>query len=292
MTNSDYYKDKISIVTGGNSGIGYALCEELLKRGAVVYMLGRNREKVEKAALKLSKYGNQIKTVIADVTVQEQVQKAIVYAMREKGRLDFLFNNAGVGGSKPFSFASIEDWKTIIDTNVWSVIYGVHTAVPIMLKQGSGHIINTSSFSGIFPGPYKSLYSLTKYAVTGLTESLKYEYLDKGLFFSTVCPGDVSSSIWKKTIDGKVHEDLDIPEGVYPADKAAKDILDGVSDQKGVIIIPKEPYEEYWKNYLLGDEKTEEKLIQDTHKQRKKWEELLKGMELEKAEYEEALKLL
>ena len=170
MSNSEYYQDKVCIVTGANSGIGYALSEELLKRGAIVYMAGRNPEKVSEAAEQLSEYDDRVHTLIVDVTVQEQVENAINGTVEEVGRLDFLFNNAGVGGTLQFETATMDDWKNIIDVNLWSVIYGVHAAVPIMLEQGSGHIINTSSIAGIVPPPFQALYSLTKYGVTGLTE--------------------------------------------------------------------------------------------------------------------------
>jgi NADP-dependent 3-hydroxy acid dehydrogenase YdfG len=172
MNNTEYYTDKICIVTGANSGIGYALSEELLKRGAIVYMAGRSQEKIAKAADQLSAYRDQIRPLIVDVTQQEQVQNGIEETAAEAGRLDLLFNNAGVGGTIPFENATLEDWKTIIDVNLWSVIYGVYAAVPIMLKQGSGHIVNTGSIAGIVPLPFQALYSLTKYGVTGLTESL------------------------------------------------------------------------------------------------------------------------
>ena len=116
----------------------------------VVYMAGRNPEKIQKATEKLSKYSDRIHEVIVDVTIQKQVQKAIEDVAEEAGRLDFLFNNAGVGGTLQYEKATLDDWKTIIDVNLWSVIYGVHAAVPIMLKQGSGHIVNTLSLIHIF----------------------------------------------------------------------------------------------------------------------------------------------
>lgn len=253
MDNSNYYQDKICIVTGANSGIGYALSEELLKRGAIVYMAGRNPEKVEKAAGQLSEFKDRVHTIIADVTVQEQVDKAINNTVAETGRLDFLFNNAGVGGTKQFETATMEDWENIINVNIWSVIYGAHAAVPIMLEQGSGHIINTSSIAGIVPPPFQALYSLTKFGVTGLTECLRYEYADKGLHFSTICPANIATPIFKKSIDGTVHDEIKIPDDAYPVDKAAELILDRVSEYKGIIIVPEEPYTELWKGYINGD---------------------------------------
>lgn len=262
MSNLEYYKNKICIVTGANSGIGYALSEELLKRGGIVYMAGRNPEKVAAAAEQLSTYEDQINTLTVDVTNQKQVQNAIQDTATETGRLDFLFNNAGIGGTLQFETATLEDWKTIIDTNLWSVIYGVDTAVPIMLKQGYGHIINTSSIAGIIPFPFQALYSLTKFGITGLTESLKYEYREKGLHFSTICPSNIATPIFKKSIDGKTHNEIKIPEDAYPVDKAANLILDRVSEHKGIIVVPEDQLINLWKKYAMEDPEADELLLQ------------------------------
>jgi NAD(P)-dependent dehydrogenase (short-subunit alcohol dehydrogenase family) len=261
MSNLEYYKDKICLVTGANSGIGYAVSEELLKRGAIVYMVGRNPKKVAAASEQLSDYKDRIHTMIVDVTNQKQVENAIEDTAAEAGKLDFLFNNAGVGGTLPFENATLKDWKTIIDTNLWSVIYGVHSAVPIMLKQGSGHIINTSSVAGIIPFPFQALYSLTKYGVTGLTESLKYEYEEKGLHFSTICPSNIATPIFKKSIDGITHDQIKIPDDAYPADKAAALILDRVSEHKGIIVVPEDGLIDLWKKYILEDPDADEILL-------------------------------
>lgn len=293
MDESEHYKDKISIVTGANSGIGYALTEELLKRGGIVYMAGRNPEKVQQASEQLSEYQDRIQTVIVDVTKQNQVQKAILNTAEETGRLDFLFNNAGVGYGFPFTMATLEDWKTIIDTNLWSVIYGVHTAVPIMLKQGHGHIVNTSSFAGIFPNPFQSPYVLTKFGVTGLTESLRYEYKDNGLCFSTICPANVATPIFNKGLNGKTIGDLKIPDDAYPVDKAAEDILDGVAEQKGIIVIPKTPYEDLWKSYVLNRPEAESFIRQMSEYKRLMFKEIFQKMDNEdRKKYEELIKIL
>lgn len=262
MVDSDYYKGKVCIVTGANSGIGYAISEELLKRGAIVYMAGRSPAKLADAAGQLSAYKDQIHTLVVDVTNQEQVEKGIEATAAEAGRLDLLFNNAGVGGTIPFEQATLDDWKTIIDVNIWSVVYGVHAAVPIMLKQGFGHIVNTSSIAGIVPPPFQALYSLTKYGVTGLTECLKYEYAEKGLYFSTICPANIATAIFNKGIDGTARGELRIPSDAYPADKAASLILDRVAEHKGIIVVPEDPYTELWKGYVLGTPEIEERLLQ------------------------------
>lgn len=268
----EHYNGKIAIVTGANSGIGYAVSEELLKRGAVVYLAGRNPEKIARAAAQLSAYGDRVRTLIMDVTKEEQVQRGIEETVEKAGRLDFLFNNAGVGGTIPFEMVTLEDWKTIIDTNIWSVIYGVHFAVPIMLRQGSGHIVNTSSIAGIVPPPFQALYSLTKFGVTGMTECLKYEFAEKGLHFSTICPANIATPIFNKGIDGKARGDLKIPDDAYPVEKAAALILDRVAEQRGIIVVPEDPNTEYWRGYVLGDQEVEARLYQMARERREAFE--------------------
>jgi len=272
MVDSDYYKGKVCIVTGANSGIGYAISEGLLERGAIVYMAGRSPEKISKAAGQLAAHGDRVRQLVMDVTDPEQVRKGIEGTAAKVGRLDFLFNNAGVGGTMPFELATLEDWKTIIDTNIWSVVYGVHAAVPIMLQQGSGHIVNTSSIAGIVPPPFQALYCLTKYGVTGLTESLKYEYAEKGLHFSTVCPANIATPIFNKGIDGQARGELRIPVDAYPADKAASLILDRVAEHRGIIVVPEEPYTQQWQGYILGNPEAEKMLLQMAHDRREAFE--------------------
>lgn len=269
MNNIEYYKDNICIVTGANSGIGYALTEALLKRGAIVYMAGRNQEKVEKAAEQLSPYSDQIHTVTVDVTIQEQVQRTIEDTAEEAGKLDLLFNNAGIGGTMPFETATLDDWKKIIDVNLWSVIYGVHAAVPIMLQQGYGHIVNTSSAAGIYPVSFQTLYTLTKFGVTGFTESLRYEYAEKGLHFSTICPGNIATPIFKKSFDGSVHEQVEIPDDAIPAGQAGEFILDRVAEHEGVIIIPEE-LRKLWQAYVIGV--ADDMFLQMAHERRQSYE--------------------
>ena len=267
MSADDYYRGKICIVTGANSGIGYALSEELLNRGATVYMAGRNPEKVAKAAEQLSAHRARVHTLVVDVTKQEQVQTAIEGTAAEAGRLDMLFNNAGIFKPMLFETATLEDWKEDIETNLWSIIYGVHAAVPIMLKQGSGHVVNTSSLSGLVPYPMQVIYNTSKFAIVGLSESLRYEYAEKGLHFSVVCPGDIATPVFSKVVDS-TGRSTKIPEDAYPADQAARDILDGVAQHQGRIIVPYEPNHLLYGGYILGNEQVEEFLLKHAHDHR------------------------
>lgn len=264
MGNSGYYHNKICLVTGANSGIGYALSEELLKRGAIVYMAGRKPEKIEKAAEQLSRYSEQIHTVMMDVTIQEQVQKAVEETLNKSRRIDFLFNNAGVFKPMLFETATLDDWKFMMNTNLWSVIYGIHAALPFMLKQGSGHIVNTSSLAGLVPYPMQAIYNTTKYAVVGLSESLRYEYAEKGINFSVICPGDIATPIFSKVTDSR-GIGSSIPEEAYPVNDAVSYSLDKVAERKGRIIVPEQPNSDIYGGYILANEQVEKFLLKHAH---------------------------
>lgn len=271
MDINGYYHGKICIVTGANSGIGYALSEELLRRGATVYMAGRDQKKVTAAAGQLSAFGSHVHTLVVDVTKQEQVQKVIESTAAGAGRLDMLFNNAGIFKPMLFETGTLDDWKIMIDTNLWSVIYGVHAAVPIMLRQGSGHIVNTSSLAGLVPYPMQVIYDTTKYAVVGLSESLRYEYSEKGIRVSVICPGDIATPIFSKLADSK-GQGAAIPTEAYPVDKAASYILDHVAEGDGRIIVPYEPNHLIYGGYILGDKNVEEFLLNHAHDHRVRFE--------------------
>ena len=226
---TDVFKGKIAIVTGGTSGIGFAVSEALLKRGATVYVIGSRQESVEKSKVSFARYPNA-RYAVVNVTNAAEVLKMVDNCVAESGRLDYLFNNAGVGATLPFEQVTLEYWKQVVDLNLWGVIYGVHAAFPVMMKQGSGHIINTSSIAGVFPPPYQAVYSATKYAITGMTEALRYEHAYRGIAFSTVCPSNVATPIFAAA--GKV------PDDAIAADKAAEIILAGVERKDGLIIFP------------------------------------------------------
>ncbi len=235
-------------------------------------MLGRDAGKIAGAVGELAAHGDRVKTLVADVTDWEQVRTAIEGAATEAGRLDLLFNNAGIGGTLPFETATLENWKTIVDTNIWSVIYGVHAAFRIMLRQGSGQIVNTSSAAGIVPLPFQALYSLTKFGVTGMTEALRYEFAEEGIAFSTICPTNITTPIFQRDAEGMIHKEAPIPEDACPVARAAVEILDGVAERKGIIVVPEEPGTTLWRGWANGDPGAEAFLMQMAHDRRVAYE--------------------
>jgi NAD(P)-dependent dehydrogenase (short-subunit alcohol dehydrogenase family) len=225
---TDVFAGKIAVVTGGTSGIGYAVSEELLKRGATVFVIGSRKESVEKAGASLAGYKNA-RFAAVDVRDNAAVEKMIADCVRECGRLDYLFNNAGISQKNPYVESTLDDWREMIDINLWGVIYGINAALPVMRAQKSGHIINTSSITALFGTPYQTLYVATKNAVLGLTDCLYYEYLPDNIFFTVVCPGAVATPIFKDRI----------PKDAVTAEEAARIILDGVAQKERLIVFPK-----------------------------------------------------
>lgn len=224
---SDVFEGKSCVVTGGTSGIGFAVSEAMLKRGAVVRAVGFPQDSVDAAREKFAAYPNA-RCELVNVTDWDSVKKMVDDAVADCGRLDYLFNNAGMGGTGPYEYVKLEHWRMIIDLNLLGVVYGVHAAFPVMSAQGSGHIVNTSSVSGLLPVPYQALYAATKYAVVGLTEALRYELAYKGIAFSTVCPGNVATPIFGDRA----------PADAISPEEAAQIILAGVERKDALIVFP------------------------------------------------------
>lgn len=271
MEIDEYFKNKCCLVTGANSGIGYAVSEALLEKGAIVFMAGRNAESLASAVKNLDMYAGKIRILLVDVTKQSEVEKAIQDTVAQQGRIDFLFNNAGIGGTMPTVDATLEHWRSIIDVNLWSVIYGIDAALPVMRRQGGGHIVNTASLAGLIPFPFQSLYCTTKYAVVGMSESMRYEFAEEGIHFSVICPAAVVSRIWKKPILGPVHEEIKPPEDAIPAEEAAQIILKGVANKKGIILVPEQPGGWLWHEYCESSEASENYLLNMAHDRRIEW---------------------
>jgi NAD(P)-dependent dehydrogenase (short-subunit alcohol dehydrogenase family) len=238
---ADVFEGTSCVVTGGTSGIGFAVAEALLKRGAIVSAVGFPQESVDAAREKLASYENA-RCALVDVTDWDAVKGMVDEAVAVCGHLDYLFNNAGVGGAAPYEVTTLEHWKAMIDLNLWGVIYGVHAAFPVMLAQGSGHIVNTSSIAGLIPVPYQAVYCATKFAVAGMTESLRYEHEHRGIAFSTVCPGNVATPIFGDTAPP--------PDSISP-EEAATIILAGVERKDGLIVLPERMRQ--WHRALWSD---------------------------------------
>jgi NAD(P)-dependent dehydrogenase (short-subunit alcohol dehydrogenase family) len=234
------YKNKTVLVTGGAAGIGRGLCEVLAKQGAIVYAADINEEGLQKLVDSASA---GIIPVKLDVSQAQDFQYAIDKVLADHGRLDILFNNAGIAVAGAFKDMPEDAMERIININLWSVIHGTRLAYAQMLKQGYGHIVNISSSAGMMPVPNQSMYSAIKHAVIGLSHSLREEAALHGVKVSAVLPGLVQSDLWDNAVNIKDYNLKKNMEstGLKPISPyvAAEAILQGVSANDRSIIFPR-----------------------------------------------------
>ena len=236
------FKDKVAIVTGGASGIGQALCEELGRRGAKVVAADIHQERAERVVAAISATGGKAEAARLDVTRSEEVQKLVDRTGSGHGRLDYMFNNAGIATLGEVRDMTPEQWERIIQINLMGVVYGTTAAYSRMVKQGFGHIVNTASQAGLYPVSGTTSYALTKHGVVGLSTSLRTEGAGLGVKVSVICPGPVVSRIVEDaTRVGKYEWDVfsEVPQFMLmDTAKAARVILRGVARNRAIIVFP------------------------------------------------------
>ena len=188
---------KVVFITGASSGLGLAIAEYLSKNGHIVY--GTSRKSILPAG--------DVKMLVADVTDQESLERAIAKIIAERGRLDVVVNNAGLGIASPVETAPIQDVQRVLDTNVTGVLRVIQTVAPIMRLQKSGLIINISSIGSEIGLPYRGIYSASKAAVDRLTEALRTELAPFGVQACTIQPGGVQTDINKNRLRVELPEE-------------------------------------------------------------------------------------
>ena len=235
------FQDKIAIVTGSASGIGRALSEELARRGAIVMMADVQTKQLEEVVDSITSSGHRVKAVTLDVTDFDAVKALVDDTVKEYGRLDYIFNNAGIAIGGEVRDCSIDDWRKVIEVDLYGVVHGVHAAYPIMVEQGFVHIINTASIEGLVPFPGTISYVASKYGVVGLSNALRVEGADLGVKVSVICPGYIKTAIFHTSkmikIDRqKILESLPERLGITP-EECASVILRGVERNKATIVV-------------------------------------------------------
>lgn len=186
--------EQVVIVTGASSGIGEAVAEQLVRRGAHVAIAARRGERLESLAERLQGEGNgETLTIQCDVREPEQVDSLVRQTLDRWGKLDILIANAGFGYRKPLVESDIHRWKAMIDTNIYGLLLTLKYGVPPMLEQGHGHVIVMSSIAGRVFTPGGTAYSATKAAATAIADSLRQEVGPRGVRVTAIEPGVVIS---------------------------------------------------------------------------------------------------
>jgi NAD(P)-dependent dehydrogenase (short-subunit alcohol dehydrogenase family) len=186
-----------AVVTGGGSGIGKALVHALV--GAGVHVTCADLDGDAAAATASSATGpGSARAAVLDVTDAAAVQKLVDEVVSEDGRIDLLFNNAGITFGGETEDLTLAQWNAIIDVNIRGVVHGVAAAYPVMIRQGHGHIVNTASMGGLMAAGLITSYVTTKHAVVGLSLALRSEAAAKGVGVTVVCPSAVETPILDK----------------------------------------------------------------------------------------------
>lgn len=244
------YHGAVAIITGGASGIGAALGRELARRGGEVVLADRQIDLAKQVAAEILAAGGKAVTAELDVADYSAVEALVWETVNRTGRLDYMFNNAGIAISGPAAMHRVTDWDVAIDVNLRGVTHGVQAAYQVMQEQGYGHIVNTASLAGLLAGPGNITYTTTKHAVVGLSKALRIEAAPLGICVSVLCPGFIRTPILDRCGKyGKMLRELS-PEQEekmqqfierfkpMPPELFAVQALDAVDRNEAVIVIP------------------------------------------------------
>ncbi len=202
-------KDKVIIITGGSSGIGLETARQLAAAGAKIALAARSMSKLERAAAELGAAGSAVMAFPADVTRENDCQNLVKATVDAFGRVDVLVNNAGYAPPASLANTTEELWDATVDICLKGVYLMTRAAVPTMLENGGGTVINISSVAGTAGYENRTAYCAAKWGVHGFTAALRAELGQQGIRAHLICPGAVSTPWWGTTNDSQPPEVLD-----------------------------------------------------------------------------------
>jgi NAD(P)-dependent dehydrogenase (short-subunit alcohol dehydrogenase family) len=234
--------DRVALVTGGASGLGRALCEQLAAAGALAIVSDIHLPKAEAVAAGIRQRGGRAEAILLDVSSEAEVRQAVARVVAAHGRLDYMFNNAAVAVVGELRDGNLADFRRVIDVNLFGVVHGTMAAYEVMLRQGFGHIVNLSSLTGLMPTPILTAYSTSKWAIIGFSTSLRAEAAALSVKVSVACPGLVRTDMGEHNVYWNVRKDDHLAllpwRWMMAPDRAARAILRGVRRNQELIVFP------------------------------------------------------
>lgn len=234
---ADFFKNKVVVVTGGTDGIGRALVEMLLDRGAKVATCARNHDKLYQ--LQSEHPSSYLHTMVADVSNENDCRRFMETTLKFYGCIDILINNAGISMRALFKEANIDVIKKVMDINFYGSVYCTKYALDSIIQQ-KGAIVGVSSIAGYRGLPGRSGYSASKFALQGWLEALRTELMDDGVNVMWVCPGFTTSNIRNAALnkDAQSHGQTPMDEGnMMSAEECAKHILKAIQKKKRTLVL-------------------------------------------------------
>ncbi|MEM6403192.1 MAG: SDR family oxidoreductase [Cyanobacteria bacterium P01_D01_bin.116] len=237
-----------AIITGGSQGIGKATALLFARKGYDLLLTARNAETLEATAAEIRAIGTKVLAIPCDVSQEAEVNNLVSKALEYFGSIDVLINNAGVCMTGPIENTSLSDWHRVIDVNLWGYIHTIHALLPHFLVRSAGIIVNVGSIGGKLPLPEMTVYCTSKYAITGLTETLRLELKPKGIHVGAVHPSATNSNFMERAqFRGSSEQEaekrrnsmasfLESPAASKPED-VANAVWDVVKHQKDEIVV-------------------------------------------------------
>lgn len=230
-------KNKVIIIMGASSGIGAATTRLLAKNGARLVIAARRADKIEELAKEVE---GEVYPLKADVTNRQQVQAVVDLAIEKFGKIDVMFNNAGIMPQGNLSKLQYNQWQKMLEINIMGVLNGIGAVLPVMQKQQDGLIITTDSVAGHVVYPGSAVYNGTKYAVRAIMEGLRQEELENGIHSTIISPGMVATELFKTVGDSELEASLQATaseqEKSLTPENVAEAVLYAIQQPKNVTI--------------------------------------------------------
>ena len=230
---------KVAIVTGASSGIGMETAFALVRRGYAVVLAARRADRLEQVAARCREISAEAKVEVAvtDVSDRAAVERLVSGAVEKFGRLDFMVNNAGSGMYGRVHELPEPELRAVFEVNFYGVLYGCQAAARVMIPQRSGHIFNVSSVIGKRGTPFHGAYCATKFAVCGLTDSLRVEMKPYGVRVTNVCPTLTATEFFDhSSMAPRGHSKYESPSKMMPASAVGKKIAASVGKSKPELV--------------------------------------------------------